>query len=239
MRKTFLLLAFFIFCGASLQAQDEKPELKLDTASLLKHYQMKYIFGRKYNDMNITTDALYGVLALFPNNDSLKLNLGYLYLDNSKFTSSLFVAADLLGRNPNNLGALNLSAISYENLGLIDKAISTYESMYLIDNSMSTLYQVAALQFDGKKFIECITNCNIMIGNEQSKEIKLAYNKSQTEKIEVPLITYAYYLKGMAENENGNKLEAESNLDKALEITPGFDPAVQAKENLNKPAEEE
>ena len=123
-----LLLALLVF-GAFSETKAQNKEVQ--ETQLYKLFQMKYIFGRKYHDNDVAKDAMYSMIAMDPTDDSLKLQLAAYYFDNNVYASSLFVSADLLSRNENNLGALRINAGSYENMGLREKAIDSYESLYL------------------------------------------------------------------------------------------------------------
>jgi tetratricopeptide (TPR) repeat protein len=194
---------------------------------LYKHYQMKYVFGMKYNDSDVAKNALYSMIAMDPNDDSLKMVLCYYYFDQNQFASSLFVSADLLSRRPDNVDALRINAMSFENMGVRDKAIDAYESLYLKTNDIGVLYQVSLLQFELARYEECKTNLDIIIKNPQAKAMKLSFAKNEKEQQEVSLEAACYNMKGMLAKQQGNKEEAKIQLQKALEVEPEFTLASQ------------
>ncbi len=223
-----ILPAIFILNVANAQNED------IQNSGLYKHYQMKYIFGMKYNDPAVSKDALYSLIALDPNDDSIKMVLCYYYFENKIFASSLFVSGDVLARHPNHIDALRINAMSYESLGVRDKAITQYESLYLKTNDVGVLYQVAVLQFGLERYTEAITNLGIIIKDPQAKALKLNFAKTETEQQEVTLEAAAYNLWGMIEKQQGNKEEARKHFNKALEIDPEFAIAKQNLEELDK-----
>ena len=223
-----ILPAIFILNVANAQNED------IQNSGLYKHYQMKYIFGMKYNDPAVSKDALYSLIALDPNDDSIKMVLCYYYFENKIFASSLFVSGDVLARHPNHIDALRINAMSYESLGVRDKAITQYESLYLKTNDVGVLYQVAVLQFGLERYTEAITNLGIIIKDPQAKALKLNFAKTETEQQEVTLEAAAYNLWGMIEKQQGNKEEARKHFNKALEIDPEFAIAKQNLEELYK-----
>jgi tetratricopeptide (TPR) repeat protein len=170
---------------------------------------------------------MYSMIAMDPNDDSLKMSLCYYYFDQNQFASSLFVSRDLLARYPDNIDALKINAMSLENMGARDKAIEAYETLYLKSNDIGVLYQVALMQFEMERYAECGTNLDIIINNPQAKTLKLSFNKSETEQQEVSLEAACYNMKGMLENQQGNKEEAKKNLQKAIELEPDFTLASQ------------
>ncbi len=217
-----------IFNSASGQNKE------IQNSQLYKHYQMKYVFGMKYNDREVAKNALYSMIAMDPNDDSLKMVLCYYYFDQNQFASSLFVSADLLTRFPDNTDALRINAMSYENMGVRDKAIDAYESLYLKTNDIGVLYQTALLQFELSRYAECDTNLDIIIKNPQAKAMKLSFAKDENEQQEVTLEAACYNMKGMLAKQQGNMDEAKKQLEKALEVDPEFALASQNLENLNK-----
>jgi tetratricopeptide (TPR) repeat protein len=183
----------------------------------------------KYNDSEVVKNALYDLITLDPSDDSLKLNLCYLYFENSQFASSLFCSADLLAKNSDNINALRVNAASLENMGALDKAAEKYESLYLKTNEIMVLYQLAFIQYELKRHTECKTNLDIIIKNAQAKEQKLTFPLGDTGQQQISLDAVAYNLSGMNELQQGNKSEAKKQFEKALEIAPEFQ---LAKKNL-------
>lgn len=216
-----LILAVSIFTMANGQNKE------IQNSQLYKHYQMKYVFGMKYNDGEVAKDALYSLIALDPNDDSIKMRLCYYYFEQNQFASSLFVSADLLSRYADHADALRINAMSYENLGIRDKAVAAYESLYLKINDIGVLYQVAILQFELERFIECKTNLDIIIKDPQAKALKLNFAKNETEQQAITLEAASYNVKGMIEKKQGTKEDAKKYFEKALELEPEFTLATQ------------
>lgn len=221
-----LSLSFF----SEVKAQSKE----IQSTQLYKLYQMKYVFGRKYNDMDIIKDALYSMISMDMNDDSLKMTLCYFYFEQNQFASSLFVSMDLLSRYPDHEDALKINAMSYENMGVRDKAIDSYESLYLKTNEISVLYQAAMLQFELERYNECSANLDIVVKDPQAKALKLNFAKNETEQQEVTLEAAAYNMKGMLLKQQGNMTEAKVQFEKALELEPEFVLASQNLEDVNK-----
>lgn len=231
-KKVLYPLAVLLLLGSfSLPVQGQNKEIQ--NTQLYKLYQMKYIFARKYNDDVVAKDAMFSMIAMDPSDDSLKLQLSYYYFESGQFASSLFSSGDILGRNPENLDALRINAMSYERMGVKDKAIESYESLYLKTSDIAVLYQVAVLQFDLKRFTECITNLDIIIKDPQAGALKLKFAKSDSEQQDIPMNAAAYNVKGMVYKQQGNIEEAKKNFQKALEIQPDFALVLQNLEEIN------
>ncbi|MCG8310996.1 MAG: tetratricopeptide repeat protein [Cytophagales bacterium] len=231
--KTGLLL-MLAFASTSFSNEIRAQNNDVRNSQLYKLYQMKYVFGRKYNDVDVAKNALYSMIAMDPNDDSLKMVLCYYYFDQNQFASSLFVSLDLLSRHPNHEDALKINAMSYENMGVRDKAIDAYTSLYLQTNDIQVLYQTALLQFELERYNECTSSLDIIVKDPQAKALKLKFAKSETEQQEVTLEAAVYNMKGMLEKQQGNKDRAKQFFEKALEIEPEFALASQNLKDLSK-----
>lgn len=185
----------------------------------------------KYNDMVVAKDAIYQLIALDPTDVSLLDSLAYMYYENSNFVSSILVCKDIIARSPNNLGAREIAAISFQRLGLKDKALEQYESLYLMNNDINAIYQIAFLQFDLKRFKEARTSIDIVLENKNLESQKVVHATSQNTQQEVPMKASILNLKGLIDMETGNKEEAKSSFENALKLAPEFE---QPKENLKK-----
>lgn len=231
MKKISFLVLGLIFFGSAMAQSQEK---NVKESSFYRHYQMKYVFAMKYNDWRTAASALYDLIVVDPADDSLKVNLAYLYFDNNAYPSALFISNDVLARNPNDENALSISAAAYENMGLKNKAVENYESLYLINNDINILFRVSAMQYELKRFSEAKTNAKIVAENGKAKDIKLSFPKGEKEKQEVPLSAAAYNLLGVIEKDQGNKNQAKEFFNKALEIAPEFQMVKDSLQELEK-----
>lgn len=231
--KTGIIMILTVM-SMSIFSEVEAQNTDVRSTQLYKLYQMKYVFGRKYNDMDVAKDALYSMISMDPNDDSLKMVLCYYYFEQNQYASSLFVSMDLLARHPDNSDALKINAMSYENMGVRDKAIDAYESLYLKTSEVDVLYQAALLQFELSRYNECKASLDIVLKDPQAKAIKLKFAKNETEQQEVTLESAAYNVMGMMEKQQGNMDEAKQNFEKALELEPEFELAAQNLKDVSK-----
>lgn len=225
-KRSVLTLCSVVLVSASTLAQNKEVQ----QSNLYKHYQMKYIFANKYNDATAAKDALYSMLALDPSDDSLKMKLSAFYFENGNFASSLFSSADILARNPDNVDALRINAMSYDQMGVKDKAISAYESLYLKSSEIGVLYQAAVLQYELERYNEALTNLDIIIKHPQAKVQKLSFGTGNNGQQDVLIEAAALNVKGMILKNQGKNDEARQNFERALEVTPEFE---IAKNNLD------
>jgi len=219
----FVLLAWF----HTIQGQDVKE------SAAYQQQQKVYHLGMKYSDISVTRNSLYNMIALDPGDASLLDSLAYMYFEYQQYTSCLLVCLDLLKINPDNIPALEMSAVSYDNLGLKDKALTSYESIYLRNNSVYTLYRIAVLQLDLGRHTESMTNVNILLEKPETKESKVSVNTEQGSR-QISLEAAVYNLKGLIEADQGNKELARASYQQALALEPDFALIKSNMEELDK-----
>lgn len=206
-----------------------KPEQQANP--LLNHYLVKFNVAMRFNDSDAAKDALYDLLVENPNNDSLFLDLAFMYYENQKYPSAILVCQELLARNKNNSTAVELTASSFEALNIYDKALQHYETLYLQTNAYPALYKMAFLQYDLKRYKECSATSDILLSKKEADELKVSYPTTDNKSKEFPIKVAVLNLKGLIAQESGDKVEAKKFFEQALALAPDF---VQAKENLSK-----
>lgn len=211
-----------------------KEESKKESVSnsLLEHYVRKRAVAARWNDFDIVRDAMYDMIIEDPANDSLIAQLAYLYFDNQKFPSTVLVCQDLLTRNPRNVQALEMAAISYENLSLLDRSLQSYESLFLLTGNTTSLYKMAFLQFELKKYSESLTNVDIMLGKPDVDTMKVQFNDKENKPKEYAVRIALLNLKGMVYKDQGDKVNARKYFEEALKLAPDFTPAKQGLDSL-------
>jgi len=195
-----------------------------------------YARSMKYNDVETATNALYNLVVMQPRNDTLLISLARLYFDAQKFIPSILVANDVLSINPDNIAALEISAIAKENIGATEKALEDFESLYLKTEDLNTLYKIGFLQYELQKFTEAATTSDILLAKDTVKQIQLYFPKEDQSQQEVSMEASLYNLKGLINKEKGEKEKAEENFEKALELEPDF---FLAQKNMEALKEEE
>ena len=213
------------------QAKPEEPT-KATINPLTEHFYKKYVTALRWNDYEVAKDALYDLIMENPQNDSLIFNLAYYYYENQNYPSSVLVSQQLLARNPKNAAALEISAVGYEYMGVPERSLQNYESLYLLTNNITTLYKMAFLQFDLKRYAECLTSIDILLTNKDLDAAKVVFNDVENKQKEYPMKVAVINLKGLAVQEHlGDKAAAKKLYEEALALAPDF---VLAKQNLAK-----
>ena len=222
-----LLMSASQFANAQttpVENPDEKP-------AIYWLYDNMYRMATKYNDFQTAATALYSLITLDPQNDSLRFNLAYLYFDGQRYPSAVLASMDVLQLNPNHTGALEISGYSYETLGIPDQALSSFEKLFIITENVETLYKMSFLQYDLKRFAECTTNIDILLTKPEIDEITMSFQISENEKKDFSLRVAVLNLKGLVNTAQGDIDRARDAYNLALVIAPDF---VFAQQNLDK-----
>ena len=229
MLKSIITIALLVGAFA-LRAQDTTTVANNDSRPAIYWlYHNNYNMAIRYNDYAEAKTALYNLINIDPQNDSLRFNLAYLYFDNQQYASSILVCRDLLARNPQNTAALEMSAIAYEELGLKDKAMANYEQLYLVTENLETLYKLAYLQYELKRYNESKVNIDILLANPEIDNRKMIFQIDDLQQKEYSLRVAVLNLNGLLKKAEGDQAGARESFNKALELAPDF---VFAKDNL-------
>ena len=210
---------------ASLQAQDQEAmELQ------------KKIFKQatSFNDLVVARVALHNMLAMDPSNNDLLDSLAVFYLEYGQYASAALAANEAKARNPDNVLALEIAALSFENLHIKDRALSEYESLFLKNNNSFTLYKIAFLQYDLERYNESNTSADILLRRTEVEEQTVSFQKNDKTQQQVPLKAALYNLKGIIAGKQEDKEKAREFFNKALETAPDFELAKLNLEDVDK-----
>jgi len=235
MKKPFAI-AMLLLMTIAVYGQENAEENKAQEGqnAFVGHHTRAYAIATKYGDSDMAKTALYNMLAAYPGNDSLLYSLSYLYFQSQKYASAVLSAQDILARNPDHLGALELSGAGYESLGLKDKSLAAYETLYLKTTEYQTLYKITFLQFDMERLKECMTNVDILLTKPESDSLKVYYATEDNQQKEYPIKVSLLNLKGLISQKYGDKDSAKKYFQQALDIAPDFALAKENMESLNK-----
>ena len=138
------------------------------------------------------------------------------------------VGEGIVKADPKRNDMLEVVAVSKQNLGLIKESLADYEKLYAAEKSVFYLYQMATLQYQLKRYGECVASLDQIIGNAESEKQKVNIRVQQGSQ-EVPMRAAAYNVKGICAMELNQEEAAKQNFNKAVELFPDF---ALAKGNL-------
>lgn len=249
MRLTIIIIFLTAFFGFNLETTAQKKKNTKETETkpvevtpspvqtstnnegqsvdpLLKHAYKKYALASRWNDGEVAKSALYDMIAINPEVDSIIFNLAYFYYDNRQYASATLVSQELIARDAKNINYLELSAASFEGLGIMDRSLQNYESVYLLSNSTLTLYKIAFMQYDLKRYEEALNNVGILLSKPDVSKYELAFNDSNNKEKNFPMKIAILNLNGLILKEKGDKTGAKKIFQDILKEAPDFQPAI-------------
>ena len=91
---------------------------------------------------------------------------------------------------------------------------------------------MAFLQYELKKFGECLISIDILLTNKELDSAKVVFNDAEKKQKEYPMKVSVLNLKGLVQQEHfGDKAAAKKTFEEALAIAPDF---VAVMQNLAK-----
>jgi tetratricopeptide (TPR) repeat protein len=213
---TLTLLAFA--CVTFVNAQDAFEVQSRVYKAALKNY-----------DVQAATIALYNMQAIKPERTDLNDSLAYLYFSGERYAQAYIIGEEILKTNPKNSGILEVVAVSKQNLGLIKESLADYEKLYAAEKSVYYLYQTATLQYQLKRYGECIASLDQILASAEADKQQVTIRLQQGSQ-EVPMKAAAYNVKGICALELNQEEAAKQNFTKAIELFPDF---ALAKGNLD------
>jgi tetratricopeptide (TPR) repeat protein len=216
----FGFLLMFATTGSSLFAQTSSDPFDVQMRfykSALKNY-----------DLQAATVALYTMQALKPERADLNDSLALLYFAGERYAQAYLVGQAIVNADPKRNDMLEMVAVSKQNLGMIKESLADYEKLYGAEKSVYFLYQMATLQYQLKRYGECVASLDQILGNADADKQKVSI-RVQNGSQEAPMKAAAYNVKGICALELNQPEAAKENFNKALSIFPDF---VLAKANL-------
>jgi len=193
--------------------------------------QMKvYATALKYYDLNAATSALYNAMALKPDRKDLRDSLALLYFAGERYGQAYTVGEEILKENPKRNDILEMVAVSKQSLGLAKEALEDYETLYKADTKqIFYLYQIATLQYQLKRYGECVASLDQIIGNEAAAKQNVNIRNSNNTSQSVPMKAAALNVKGIVAMDLSKEAEAKELFNQAIQAFPDF---ALAKGNL-------
>jgi len=225
--------------SAEPQLNSEQPASPQGNNATLFNAQMAaYKTAMKYYDLQSAASAIYSALALNPERTDLVDSLAYIYFAGEKYPQSFLVGEEILKKNENRNDIREIVAVSKQSLGMGKEALVDYETLFRATKDIQFLYQIATIQYQLKRFGECIGSLDQIISNPESAKLEVSLRNQDGSGQKVPMKAAAYNVKGICAMEVNQKDAAKDNFSKALELYPDFQLAQNNIKFLSQPAEQ-
>jgi len=228
-------IALLLLSSLSITAQKNKnqetaPAEQKSTSPDLFSLQMSiYKNAVKYYDLQAASVALYNAIALKPERKDLYDSLTYLYFAGERYGQVYLMGEDILKRDENRNDIREMLAVAKQALNMPKEALADYEKIFNATKELQYLYQVATLQYQLKRFGECIASLEQIIANPESEKKQIAIKNQDGGGQNVPMKAAAFNVKGICALEVNQDDAAKENFNEALKLFPDF---VLAKNNL-------
>lgn len=220
------LIVFLIFSLFALQLYAQKNKRGNNRQANNDEYviqQKIFEMALKYNDIDEAKHALYKMIVLNPTNNSLKDSLAVLYFKLGFFTQCILASTDIVKNNPDNVTILQLKAISEISLGFIKDAIDDYEKLYKLSKNVLHLYQLALLQYQLKRFVECNLSIEQLFAHPETDKQTINITTEKGSRQIVPLKAAVWNLKGVVFMDMNENDKTKKYFSEALKIFPDFE----------------
>lgn len=227
--------------AAEQPASSEQPAANAQGsyATLFNAQIAAYKTAMRYYDLQSATSAIYAALALNPERTDLIDSLAYIYFAGEKYPQSFLVGEDILKRNEGRNDIREIVAVSKQSLGMSKEALADFEKLYAATKDLQFLYQISTLQYQLKRFGECISSLDQIIANPESEKQEVALRNQDGSGQKVSMKAAAFNVKGICALEVNQKDAAKDNFTKALELSPNFQLALNNMKFLSQPAEQQ
>jgi tetratricopeptide (TPR) repeat protein len=184
----------------------------------------------KYFDLQAAATALYSAMAVKPERTDLLDSLTYLYFAAERYGQVYLLGEDILKRDEKRNDIREMVAIAKQSLNMTKEALADYERLYADSKELQYLYQAATLQYQLKRYGECLVSLDQIIKNSESSNKQISIKNQDGSSQNVPMKAAALNVKGICAMEVNQDEEAKANFNEALKVFPDF---ILAKNNLN------
>ena len=193
-------------------------------------FRMKiYKMALQNGDLAVAKQSVYELLALQPERTDFKDSLALLYYNMGANAECILVTRDILAAQPEKQNILELKAIAEQNIGMFKEALSDYEKVYAKSKDQYHLYQIAAIQYELKRVVECKMSVEQLIADKEIDKKEISINVARGQQQKVAFKAAAWNMRGVLAMDVKEFDAAKDCFKQAVALSPDF---VLAKGNL-------
>lgn len=191
------------------------------SAQQIELHSKIYRTAMENGDLNTATSSVYQLDELEPNK-AWKDTLIGLYFGRGAYVQTVLLGEKMLESNENDTTLLEYIAFSKEALGIYEEALEAYQKLYNDSKKLSHLYQIASLEFNLRRYNECVTSLNKITQDPKANDTNVSIRYGRGETQEVPVMAAVFNINGVLALQQQDFKAAEASFQKALEIFPDF-----------------
>jgi tetratricopeptide (TPR) repeat protein len=231
----FYLLLCIPFISFAQSGPKPVPMQK-KAADVVKDIDEKiYAKAIRYGDFLVAKQALYSLMAKYPERTNYLDSLMRLYFSVGNYAQCILAGKDYMLTNPDNMMSLEMIAISENSLERYKDALADYEKLYAKSSNLFHAYQIAVINYTLKRYEESKMVQSEIINNPKSAKDSMQIMIDAKDSQYVPYKAAAYNLRGVTQKDLRLFEEAKLSFEEALKITPNFRLAKNNLEALKNP----
>lgn len=207
-------------CKPKVEQQVNSDSIAQSLAIKMGDYQTAIVFS-------------YKALAEDPNNLNELTNLAKLYYKSGQFELAINTCDQIIQNDSLSVVGMELAAMSFKNLKNFNAASQLYIEMHKRFSNPKYLYDLASIQFENKKYDDCLKTISAIVNTEASIKQSIGMTRQnamgQLINEEINLVAASLNMAGFVALQQENLKDAEAYFQKALQIQPSF---VLAENNL-------
>jgi len=236
MKKASIIFSlFFLITSVALAGKKKsgKQCCKPKVEKQVNSDSIAQILALKMGDYQTAIVFSYKALAQDPNNLTELINLAKLYYKSGQFELAINSCNQIIQNDTMSIVGMELAALSFKNLKNFSAASQLYLEMHKRFSNPKYLYDLASIQFENKKYDDCLNTISAIVNAEESinKSIGMTRQNAMGQFIneEINLVAASLNMAGFVTLQQENLKNAEAYFQKALQVQPSF---VLAENNL-------
>lgn len=210
--KKNIVVIFLSLCIGVVNAQD-----------MFKVQMETYKSALKYYDLPTAVTALYTAMAIKPERKDLRDSLAFIYFAGERFGQANAIAEEILKEQPNRFDLLEVAAVSKQSLGALKEALVDYEKVYKESKQVFHLYQIAAIQYQLKRYGEAVESLDKIIASPESETQKVSIRLQNNQSQSIVAKAAALNIKGIISLELNQNDAARKLFEEASRLAPEFE----------------
>lgn len=191
-------------------------------------------------DLEAATYALHNIIAANPNGAIYKDTLAFVYLQRGYYRQAQVLTKTLYQEKENDTRS-EILAICAKQLGQPTEAIDLYKKLFSTTKNNNYAFEQLQLEYSIKRLAEAkLTSEVLLLALPSDDKTKLTVPKLDNKTVqEVSLKAGIYYLLGSIYFDMNDKVQAQQQFEKAIQIQPDYELALQALQFFTKKEEVE
>jgi tetratricopeptide (TPR) repeat protein len=142
------------------------------TAEQIKLQKSVYKSAMDNGDLNTATNAVYQLTELEPKKAWKDTLLG-IYFGRGAYVQTVLLGEKLQEGREGDTTLTEYLAFSKEALGMYEESLEAYQKLYDSTKKLNHLYQIASLQFNLRRYNECVSSLNKITQDPKAESTKL------------------------------------------------------------------